>query len=152
MSSATEPIRRDRPFERPPGFPRTFWVTVPNNGPASSVLDRIAAVWEVVAKWGRWCDEDLGDWPETQNAIGELPAWFAERASSDPDFGVESWMDDLHDREWWWWSGAIIGQYIKIDIAADSSPISTWPLQYVIEKSGGVVARRGDWNVDAPLT
>ena len=54
-------------------------------------------------------------------------------------------MDDLHDRDWSWWNGAVIGRTIKIDLETDSMPISTWTLEYVIEKSGGTVLQKGDW-------
>lgn len=144
MSSETEPIRLDRPTIRPDGFGRSFIVSVPDGVAVESVLDRIASVWRVVAKWGHWWDEELGDWPETAVALQQLPFWFAKHLSAEPDGEVENWMDDLHDREWWWWSGAVVGGMIKIDIASASSPISTWMLEYVVEKAGGTVTRRGD--------
>jgi hypothetical protein len=54
-------------------------------------------------------------------------------------------MDGLHDREWVWWSGAALGHLVKIDLSADAMPISTWTIQFVIEKAGGRVVYRGDW-------
>ncbi|WP_417380801.1 hypothetical protein [Gimesia sp.] len=57
-------------------------------------------------------------------------------------------MDDLHDRDWIRWNGATMEQYIKIDLKSDSLPISTWTLQYVIEKAGGTVKQKGEWMAD----
>lgn len=148
MSSETEPIRLDRPTVRAVGFGRSLIVNVGDGVAPESVLDRIASVWSVIAKWGHWWDEELGDWPETTAAIKQLPSWFAKYLSAEPDYEIENWMDDLHDREWRWWSGTVVGGLIKIDIASASSPISTWMLEYVVEKAGGTVAGKGDWRAD----
>jgi hypothetical protein len=58
---------------------------------------------------------------------------------------VRNWLDDLHDREWIWWSGAIAGELVKIDLSAESLPISTWMIEYVLEAAGGEVLYSGDW-------
>jgi len=54
-------------------------------------------------------------------------------------------MDDLHDREWVWWSGMALNHVLKIDLSSDGLPISTWTIEFVIEKAGAAVVYRGDW-------
>ncbi|GAC1382664.1 MAG: hypothetical protein NVSMB4_10800 [Acidimicrobiales bacterium] len=108
-------------------------------------MERIREAWKVIARWGRWSDEELGDWPPTGDGLSQLPEWLQEALRREPSFEAENWMDDLHDREWVWWSGAPLDRLLKIDLSSDGLPISTWPIEFVIEKSGAAVVYRGDW-------
>lgn len=144
----SESVETGSSTQRPDGIALTFVVSVSESVSLELVLERIIQVWRTVAGWGRWCDEDSGDWPDTVDAMQQLPVWFAECLTSEPDYEVTNWMDDLHDRDWIRWNGATMGQYIKIDLKSDSLPISTWTLQYVIEKAGGTVKQKGEWMAD----
>jgi hypothetical protein len=127
---------------KPPNLGRSFVVLA---GDARAMLARIRDAWRVVASWGTWRDEDAGEWPNREAALGALPAWLVEKWEAQPAFELENWFDDLHDREWVWWSAEERDGALKIDIDAEGAPISTWPLQFVVEAAGGRVIHRGDW-------
>ena len=133
------------PDSMPPGFGQTFIARSPEGVDAPVLLGRIRRAWEVIAGWGRWCDEALGAWPPSEACLGQLPAWLRDALGREPPFEVENWMDDLHDREWVWWSGAALDRLVKIDLSSGALPVSTWPIEFVIEKAGGAVVYRGDW-------
>jgi hypothetical protein len=133
------------PDSKPPGFGRTFIARGPEGGEARALLERIHRAWEVIASWGRWSDEELGEWPGSEECFVQLPDWLHEALRREPSFEVENWMDGLRDREWAWWSGTALGHLVKIDLSAEAMPISTWTIQFVIEKAGGTVIYRGDW-------
>jgi len=133
------------PDSRPPGFGRTFLARAPEGLLARDLLERIRRAWEVVARWGRWSDEELGEWPPAEECLRRLPPWLHEALRHEPSFEVENWMDDLHDRQWVWWSGTALDHFLKIDLSSDGLPISTWAIEFVIEKAGAAVVYRGDW-------
>jgi len=74
-----------------------------------------------------------------------LPDWFASALRSVPEFEIENWLDDLHDRGWIWWSSAVVNNSVKIDVSADSMPSPFWMLDFVVEKAGGYIVHRGEW-------
>jgi hypothetical protein len=133
------------PDSKPPGFGRTFIARSPEGGDARALLVRIRRAWEVIARWGRWSDEELGEWPPTEECLRQLPAWLHGALKHEPSFEVENWMDDLHDRDWVWWSGTAFDHLVKIDLCSGALPISTWPIGFVIERAGAAVVYRGDW-------
>ncbi len=49
------------PDARPPGFGLTFVARGLDAGEALALLERIRQAWEVIARWGRWCDEEPGE-------------------------------------------------------------------------------------------
>ncbi|HLV98753.1 MAG TPA: hypothetical protein VKT82_08775 [Ktedonobacterales bacterium] len=139
-----EYVQRERPNEPPPDFGMTL-LAVPTAISCTELLERIRQVWSVVATWGRWCDEELGDWPESQAALEACPVWLRSAWLGEPAFEWEQWLDDLHDRAWTWWSGAVVDDQVKIDVNAESLPLSLWPLRTVVEKAGGVVIFEDLW-------
>jgi hypothetical protein len=134
-------VALERPDEKPPGFGLTF-VVDPGEWPPQALLDRLREAWTVVAGWGRWSDEELGDWPEAEAALRALPEWLSARLRSEPAFELRNWLDDLHDREWIWWSGAVVGDRVKLDVRALALPASYWTLQSLVSWAGGTVVER----------
>jgi hypothetical protein len=135
---------------KPPGFGRTIIATAHLSNQSNGTLEKIRSAWEVISGWGRWCDEELGDWPALKCCLQMLPEWMKESMKEEPEFEIENWLDDLHDRNWIWWSSSVVDEIIKIDISCDSLPISLWPLEFVIKKAGCKVLYRNKWvpNVD----
>jgi hypothetical protein len=127
---------------QPPHFGRTL--IAKTEAPART-LEQLRAAWTIIASWGRWCDDELGDWPEPDLALAALPAWLADRLRQLPSTQLESWFDDLHDRSWIWWSSAHASSGIRIDLDAESLPMSWWPLELVVESAGAQVIRRDEW-------
>jgi hypothetical protein len=123
-------------------------MAVPNGSSSAQLLERIREVWVVVAAWRRWCDEALGDWPEPPEALGKLPGWFRTQWLKRPEFEWENWFNDLHDRDWIWWSRAAVGDRVKLDIHAESLPLSLWALRQVVEMAGGLIVAQGQWATD----
>lgn len=138
-------MESDRPDSRPPGLGRTILAHVPPGADPMAVLGLIRGAWGVVASWGRWVDEGLGDWPSAEECLGQLPGWLRQSIREGPALDVDSWMDDLHDREWVWWSGTALDHLLKVDLTSDSMPITTWPIVLVVEKAGAAVIHQGDW-------
>ena len=64
---------------------------------------------------------------------------------------MQNWLDDLHDREWVWWSSALVGDRIKLDVQALSLPVSLWPMRFFVERSGGSVAEEDTWLAAAEI-
>lgn len=144
MLPELENLLKAQPDTRPPGYGLTFLVRS-DQLEAGELLQRLKDVWQVVASWGRWCDEDLGQWPSQEQCLASLPGWFASALRSVPAFEIENWLQDLHDRNWIWWSGAVTNDTIKIDLSVDSMPASFWMLEFVVEKVGGQIVYRGEW-------
>jgi hypothetical protein len=134
-----------RPDSEPPGFGRTILARIPAGVDPRALLERVRGAWMAIASWGRWSDAELGAWPSTEEGLGHLPKWLRESLRHEPPFEAENLMDDLHDREWVWWSGATLDHLLKIDLSSDGLPISTWTIEFVIEKAGAAVAYNGDW-------
>lgn len=145
-SEHKETVEHSRHAKPSHGFGRSILIEPINDGQEpGTLLDQISEVWTSVSSWGRWCDSDLGEWPEDELVINSLPYWFSQILLKEPDFERAIWFDDLHDRQWIWWNGAIDGDVIKIDLCADAMPISTWMIEFVIEKSGGKLTYSGEW-------
>jgi len=108
------------------------------------VLNRIREAWRVIAGWGRWCDENLGEWPSTKQCLASLPNRLAAALEREEAFEVENFLDTLHDRDWIWWSGHAFDDFIKLDIAVFSEPSSFWPLEYVARNSGSRLINKSD--------
>jgi hypothetical protein len=134
-------VELERPDEKPSGFGVTLIVD-PGAQPARALLDRLREAWSVVAGWGRWSDEDLGEWPENEGALEALPEWLRTRLREEPAYELQNWLDDLHDREWIWWSGAVVGDRVKVDVNALGLPASLWPLESLVSWAGGKVIDR----------
>lgn len=134
-----------RPSARPAGFARTVIGAAKSQQGPGAILAQVRRAWISIARWGRWCDEQLGEWPPPAVCLAELPGWLRKRLEAEENYEVRNWLDDLHDREWIWWSGAIAGELVKIDLSAESLPISTWMIEYVLEAAGGEVLYSGDW-------
>jgi len=145
MIDEIENLKASRPDERPPVFGRTVLVAINGPGDCLETLQRIRTAWLVVAKLGRWCDEELGDWPPLDECLRLFPPWFLRETEKEPEFEIDNWFDDIHDRNWIWWSSACVGSTIKIDIAADSLPLSLWTIEFVILKAKGSPIYTGDW-------
>jgi hypothetical protein len=137
-------LQMERPAARPPDIAQSL-IATPEHLDAKDLLQKIKEVWSIVAGWGRWSDEDLGEWPSSDQCLRDLPEWFAMTIQSVPHFEFENWLQDLHDRNWTWWSGAILDDHIKIDLNVTSRPASFWMLHFVIEKCGAVVIYNGEW-------
>ena len=45
---------------------------------AVKLLDKVKEIWEIVASWGRFMDEELGDWPSLETCLEQLPLWFRD--------------------------------------------------------------------------
>jgi hypothetical protein len=135
-------VTLQRPDEKPPsGFGVTL-IVEPHEQSAQALLDRLREAWSVVASWGRWSDEELGEWPEAGEALATLPEWLRTRVRAEPAYELQNWMDDLHDREWIWWSGAVVGDRVKLDVQALALPASLWPLESLVSWAGGAVLDR----------
>lgn len=131
-----------RPSERPPGFGYSLVLRIDD---AAEFLHRFRAVWRVVPSWGRFCDEEAGDWPSNEECLASLPEDFAQALRANHSVDIEGWLDDTHDRDWVLWSSAQVGDDVKIDIDANSMPISTWPLRLVVEILGAQVTFADSW-------
>lgn len=139
-------VQRERPNEPPDEMGRTLIAKLAEGQTASGVLTRIVTAWARVASWGRWCDEALGDWPETETCISQLPDWLAACLRAEAAFEVENWLSDVHERDWIWWSGsALSATHLKIDLSTNSLPMSSWPIEYVIERAGATIVYRDRW-------
>lgn len=122
-------LQEIRPDVHPPSLGKTLIVKAEDN---AGLLLKIKSVWQMAAGWGRFCDKDLGEFIEPDEAQKYLPSWLLESRI----FNLETWLDDLHDREWIWWSSAMVGDYLKLDILAEAMPLSTWTLTVIIETCG----------------
>lgn len=140
-----ENLLRAQVVARPPDMGQTVLVNSGKSN-AEELLQRIKGVWQAVASWGRWCDEELGEWPSQQRLLASLPDYFTSAIRSVPSFEIENWLQDLHDREWIWWADAVQGGVVRIDLNADAMPASFWMLDFVIEALGAEVVYRGEWN------
>ncbi len=136
-------VGKSRPDEQPNAGGHTIFA-FSKDGDGEKLLAKVREVWTIAASWGRWVDEELGEWPELDECIKQLPKWFGKKMIADVAI-VEDWMSLLHDREWRWWSGAVVNNYVKVDIAVDSFPASFLALRDVINMSGGVVSYDDKW-------
>lgn len=132
------------PDEEPPDFGLTV-VVRPKLTTSEELLKQIKTVWSIVASWGRYCDEEKGGWPSPEECLALLPSGFKAAWEINTEFSFESWLDDLHERDWIWWSSAVLNDQIKIDLNNWSFPGAYWMLDFVIEKAGGEIIYRDQW-------
>jgi hypothetical protein len=52
---------------------------------------------------------------------------------------------ELWERDWIWWSSAVVGDYIKIDLEVYSLPTGFLPIEATTHACGGKVILYGDW-------
>lgn len=135
-------VGQARPDERPPdlGYSLIFRSTDP-----SGFLERFRDVWRVVASWGRFCDDDAGDWPTEEECLASLPLEFSSSLTVTRKDDISGWLDDVHDRDWVLWSSALVGRCVKIDLSSKSMPISTWPIRLVAEIVGATIIYADLW-------
>jgi hypothetical protein len=136
-------VEEVRPDQKPESGGLTL-IAQSTTSTSQELLTKIKSVWSVAASWGRYFDEELGDWPAVEECLNQLPDWFKIELSFNPNL-AERWIDALHDRDWAWWSGCLIGEYVKIDVEVESRPASFWALLFVIEKSGGTIIYKDTW-------
>jgi hypothetical protein len=144
----TEELRRiDMPCnDKPEGFGRTLLVRPTGIVSPGDLLQRVRSVWRVVAGWGRYCDEDLGEFPDAHQAIAQFPDWFQKKLREASPQEIENFLDDADDRNWIWWSSSTLVGGIRIDLSASSLPIGIWIIdQFVLHKCGGQSLYRDDW-------
>ena len=65
-----------------------------------AALHSVREIWTHVAALGRWCDDELGDWPSQLDNASQWPTWLAGIASAVSIEEVMTWLDDIHDRSW----------------------------------------------------
>ncbi len=135
-------VEVSRPSERPPGF--GYSVVLRTDDPAEFLL-RFRATWRVVSSWGRFCDDEAGEWPTNHECLARLPTDFALSVRTSRVIDMEGWLEDLHDRDWVVWSLARLGDQVKIDIAANSMPISTSTIRLVSEVLGAEIVYADSW-------
>jgi len=136
-------LEQSRPDVRPPNIGLTILAS-PSRRRASALLAQVISLWRHAAELGRYSDEELGDWPDLESCKRRFPQPFVDVAfTSDAEFDV--WTDDLHERDWVWWSGSVVGAAAKIDINSESMPITLWPLTHVIETAGGSILYQDMW-------
>lgn len=117
----------------PPHFARTFAV---RGGDSEQVLGRMRDAWGVMAALGRWCDDELGEWPNNEEVVSMMPPWLSGEMRDWPDFEVENFLDALHDRSWIWWCAMVVDGEARVVIDCESLPISWWPLRAVALAAG----------------
>jgi hypothetical protein len=137
----------DRPTERPPAFGYTV-VLRPTRASPAEFLARFREVWCLVASWGRYLDEEAGEWPSDDTCMAALPKDFARAVQANWSVDVDGWLQDVHDRDWILWSASASGELVKIDLSADSMPISSWPLRFVAAVIGADVIYADTWKPD----
>jgi hypothetical protein len=121
-------------------------MSLTSEGRNHETLERIRSAWSSVATWGRWCDDELGTWPSRAECLRDLPQWLQDSFGSEPEFEFDNWLSDLHDRSWIWKAARCLGEaLIKIDLLADSLPVSLWTLRFVIENAGAEVLYDDVW-------
>jgi hypothetical protein len=138
-------IKQECPNVRPPIFGQTI-IAVPDGISGIELLQRVREVWSVVAQWGRCFDEECVGRPESGEAVRLLPGWFfSQWLTQRYALDLESWFYFLDIREWTWWSGACVGDRVKIDINAEGLPNELWALLVVVEMAGGSIAYEDMW-------
>lgn len=135
-------LEHARPQTKPPGFGYSLVLR-----PAEPLefLNRFREIWRVVASWGRFRDESAGDWPSEEECLASLPKDFASLLKDTRGIDIPSWLDDVHDRDWVVWSLAALDSDVRIDLSAESMPISTWPIRLIAELLGGEVIYADLW-------
>lgn len=142
MTPEQENLRRRDAATPPPAYGRTVVATAQN---PDALLRDLVDAWMVIAGWGRWSDDDLSEWPPSEEMLAQLPDSLQARWQARPSSEFDSWLDDLNERGWIWWSSTFEGTLVKIDVEADTLPTSLWSLSRIIEMLGGQIRYEGDW-------
>jgi hypothetical protein len=121
------------------GLSRKLIVIYKSPVAASQGMHRFRDAWAVIGGLGRWCDDELGDWPSNEDCVLMLPEWLRDVVEALPDYEVDNWLSDLHDRNWVVWSVVQEEEKLFIVLACESMPISDWPLKLVLKSTGGTV-------------
>jgi hypothetical protein len=132
-----------RPNDPPPEY--GYSILVRPSDPPEVFVARWASVWRVLARWGRWDDAGLGDWPDDDEFLDSLPSEFRAALLAGWSANVGDWIRSLHDRDWTLWSVASCDRLVKIDLDCSSMPISSFGARLVAEVLGGEVIDYGDW-------
>ena len=138
-------VNQKRPNTPPPHFGKSIITLYSSSEMANIFYNNIRDVWKIIASWGRWPDEDLGDFPELHDCISQLPEWLQSALSKDEENIIDNWVSELHDREWVWWSGFAEDRILKIDVDCESSPASLGALNYLISKTEVEKVLAKDW-------
>jgi hypothetical protein len=117
-------------------------------GGSGDFLGKFREVWTVVASWGRWCDEEIGEWPTEAECLAALPGPFVDALRRSRAVDIVGWLDDLHDRDWILWSCSARDGSVKIDLDANSMPLSAGPVRLVVEVLGGQVLYSDLWQAE----
>ena len=109
------------------------------------VLQRIREVWRVVAGWGRsWDDPDrVAVSPE--EALAQLPPWFKNGWPCEDQVDFECWLADVDERDWVWWSGAVVDSYVKVDLKTWSMPMTARTVRGVMLQAGATIIYNDVW-------
>ncbi len=134
----------EKPEECPQPRGRTI-VGQAVGGSEFEILQHVKGVWRIVASWGRWCDDACGQWPSPECCQRDLPTWYRTSIADARGFDFESWLDDLHDREWIWWSAYAERGLLKVDIQVFAAPTSIWTIEDVLLRAGIRILYDGDW-------
>lgn len=137
-----EGVDASRPHLRPPSIGWTVFVR-PTEQNATVFAELLKQTWRVVASWGRWSDENLGDWPSNDACLAMLPNEVGTRIQQYQT--IDAWLDDVHDRQWVVWSIAAIDDQVKVDMSSDALPLSDSPLRSVVAALGGRIVWSDMW-------
>lgn len=83
---------------------------------------KIKSAWTGLAAIGRYCDEQLGEWPN--NNYFKVILNSHSNGFADLAVVIDDWSDELHERDWIWWSSICTKEYIMIELCIDSYPCS----------------------------
>lgn len=104
------------------------------------LLCQTKEVWTVVARFGRYFEEYLGDWPPDEVVFAQLPDW----ARAEIPY-IQDRFVDINEREWIWWNCVSGDNFVKVDLYIEAFPTSSWIMVELIEALGGNVVYRDDW-------
>lgn len=133
-----ENIEQSRPDTHPPEWGQTIIVQSSISNPVT-LLENIRSLWQIVAGWGRVWDEPAPHFSD-KDCMEQLPAWITADLSDKTSF-----INDVLEREWLWWSSMAMSDFIKIDVWAEALPNSLYPLCQVIEAAGGIILYKDSW-------
>lgn len=133
-------LHQNRPDKPPPGIGVTFVAKSKTMG-AAALLDRIKAVWAIIAKWGRSAEdppiEELGQEVDfDEEDLQPLPDWFKTKFRELYHADTLSWENDLYDREWVWWSSSVVGGVVKIDLELYGFPLEISTMGFLLTACG----------------
>jgi hypothetical protein len=151
MTVEQENLKKERPDIRPVPFWGLTIVARAKDAESEDVLQRVKEIWSIVASWGRIWDEEVGEGEGEESSpptpletyTNQLPAWIH---TTFPEF--LNWIPFFFEREWIWWSGAIVNDLVKIDLSVESMPNSTGIFESLIEKCGSEILYNDMW-IDA---